>query len=133
MDRSGPQRFEVEQIVAHVDARAAQGNATAVRDAAILRLLYVAALRRGEVCGLRVQDVELDHEDGPRVFPRRKGKREREPVLVGRKTGAALAVSAYTAADRSPTGQASCCGLTAAARGVTGRTVRLQNFVSRSD
>ena len=35
--------------------------------------------------------VDLDHEDGPRVHPRRKGKREREPVLVGRKTGAALA------------------------------------------
>lgn len=89
-DRSGPQRFEVEQIVQHVDGRAAEGDAVAVRDAAILRLLYVAALRRAEVVGLRLQDVDLDHQDGPRVHPRRKGRREREPVLVGRRAGDAL-------------------------------------------
>ncbi len=34
--------------------------------------------------------MDLDHEDGPRVHPRRKGKREREPVLVGKKAGEAL-------------------------------------------
>ena len=90
VDRSGPQRFEVEAIVYHVDQQAAQGDQVAVRDAAILRLLYVAALRRSEVTGLRLQDVDLDGEHGPRVHPRRKGKREREPVLVGKKAGEAL-------------------------------------------
>jgi integrase len=58
VDRSGPQRFEVEAIVQHVDQQAAQGDVLAIRDSAILRLLYVAALRRGEVVGLRVQDVD---------------------------------------------------------------------------
>ncbi|MCC6779882.1 MAG: tyrosine-type recombinase/integrase [Hyphomicrobiales bacterium] len=85
-DRSGPPRHEVELLLARVDEEAAAGGrrqAWAVRDAAILRLLHNAALRRFEVTGLQLQHVQLDHADGPRVLALRKGHTEREAMLVG--------------------------------------------------
>lgn len=91
-DRSGPPRHEVERLVACLDDRAAAGDPKAIRDAAIVRLLHNAGMRRGEVVGLRFpEDVQLDAQDGPTVRPKRKGKREREPVLIGKRAGDALA------------------------------------------
>lgn len=82
-DRSGPPRHQVEQLVEHLADDAAKGDPFAIRDLAIVRLLHGAALRRFEVTGLRLADVQLDHADGPRVTPLRKGHKEREPMLVG--------------------------------------------------
>jgi len=84
-DRSGPQHHEVELLLARLDDEVAGSHRTAfaVRDTAIVRLLHGAALRRFEVTGLRLCDVQLDHADGPRVLPLRKGKREREAMLIG--------------------------------------------------
>lgn len=90
-DRRGPRRADVERLLAHVDELAGQGDRRAVRDAAIVRCLYCCAMRRGEVAGLRLEDVALDGSDGAIVAPRRKGARTRQPLLVSERTAAALA------------------------------------------
>lgn len=77
------QRHQVEQLLAHLDELAAGGDARAVRDVAIVRLLHGAAFRRFEALGLRVADVQLEHPDGACVWPLRKGHRERERMLIG--------------------------------------------------
>lgn len=87
-DRSGPRRHEVQRLVEHVDGEAATGDRQAVRDAAIVRLLFCAGLRRSEAGQLRVEDIDLA---APCVKPRRKGKRERAAVTVSPGTAAALA------------------------------------------
>ncbi len=89
-DRSGPRRADVERLLAHVDELAAQGKRRAVRDAAMLRCLYCCAMRRGEVAGLRLEDVNLEGPDGPIVSPRRKGARTRQPLGVSERTAAAI-------------------------------------------
>ena len=55
-------------------ARAADADGLAMRDHAILELLYGGGLRVGEICGLRVEDVRLDVQ---RVMVRGKGDKER--------------------------------------------------------
>lgn len=84
-DRSGPPRHEVELLLARLDDEVADGPRVsfAIRDTAIVRLLHGAALRRFEVTGLRLCDVQLEHADGPRLMVLRKGKREREAMLIG--------------------------------------------------
>jgi site-specific recombinase XerC len=92
-DRSGPPRHEIELLLSRLDEQVERGGrrlAWAVRDVAIVRLLHGAALRRFEVTGLRIRDVELEHQDGPRVLALRKGKRERESMLVGPLAAASL-------------------------------------------
>lgn len=89
-DRSGPRRDDVERLVEHVDELAAGGDRRAVRDAAIVRLLYTAAMRRAEVVGLQVEHVQLDHADGPGILAKRKGSRERQLVLISDRSAAAL-------------------------------------------
>lgn len=81
-DRSGPRRGDVERLFACLDDAAANGDRRAVRDAAMLRLLYVGALRRSEAAGLRLDDFDANGEGGPVVKPRRKGHKERKAVLV---------------------------------------------------
>lgn len=49
-------------------------NANAVRDRAILELLYASGMRVSELCGARVQDIDLEAKE-MRVFG--KGSRER--------------------------------------------------------
>ena len=68
-----------------------------VRDRAILELLYAAGLRVSELCGLDVDDVDLD---GQRVRVLGKGGRERE-VPVG--DVAAVAVAEYLVWARGAT------------------------------
>lgn len=87
-DRRGPPRHEVELMLARLDDKATTGDKRAVRDAAILRLLHNAALRRNEVVGLRwPQDVDLS---GSAVLTKIKGHRERRRVVVGPKAAASL-------------------------------------------
>lgn len=90
-DRSGPRRGDVERLLACVDERAAAGEQQAIRDAAILRCLYNNAMRRGEVTGLRVGDVDLAGPDGARCWPQRKGARTRQALGLSDKTAAAIA------------------------------------------
>ncbi len=75
-------------------ARAADADGLALRDHAILELLYAGGLRVGEICSLRVEDVRLDQQ---RAQVRGKGDKERI-VPLGRK--ACEALEAYLARGR---------------------------------
>ena len=89
-DRSGPSRAEVLQLVEYVQAEAAAGSVSAIRNVAIIRILHGAALRRNEVVTLDLDHVQLDHGDGPSLMVLRKGKRERVRVGIGPKAAQAL-------------------------------------------
>jgi integrase/recombinase XerD len=67
-------------------ARAADAGSLALRDHAILELLYAGGLRVGEICALKVEDVRLDQQ---RAQVRGKGDKERI-VPLGRKACEAL-------------------------------------------
>jgi integrase len=55
------------------------------------RIASLGAQRRGEVAGLRLEDVNLHAPDGATVSPRRKGARTRQPLGVSERTAAAIA------------------------------------------
>jgi integrase/recombinase XerD len=69
-----------------VAARSADAGGLALRDHAILELLYAGGLRVGEICSLRVEDVHLDQG---RAQVRGKGDKERI-VPLGRSAVEAL-------------------------------------------
>jgi integrase/recombinase XerD len=69
-----------------VAARSADADGLALRDHAILELLYAGGLRVGEICALRVEDVHLDQA---RAQVRGKGDKERI-VPLGRSAVDAL-------------------------------------------
>jgi integrase/recombinase XerD len=69
-----------------VAARSADADGLALRDHAILELLYAGGLRVGEICALRVEDVHLDQG---RAQVRGKGDKERI-VPLGRSAVEAL-------------------------------------------
>lgn len=69
-----------------VAARAADADGLALRDHAILELLYAGGLRVGEICGLGVEDLHLDQA---RAQVRGKGDKERI-VPLGRSAVEAL-------------------------------------------
>ncbi|ADW68600.1 tyrosine recombinase [Granulicella tundricola] len=71
-----------------VAARAADADGIALRDHAILELLYAGGLRVGEICALRVEDVRLEDQ---RAQVRGKGDKERI-VPLGRQACDALAI-----------------------------------------
>ena len=77
-----------------VAARAADADGLALRDHAILELLYGGGLRVGEICALRVEDVAAEMA---RVQVRGKGDKERI-VPLGRQ--AVEAVERYMALGR---------------------------------
>jgi integrase/recombinase XerD len=72
--------------VTGVAARAADADGLALRDHAILELLYAGGLRVGEICALREEDVHLDQA---RAQVRGKGDKERI-VPLGRSAVEAL-------------------------------------------
>jgi integrase/recombinase XerD len=69
-----------------VAARAADADGLALRDHALLELLYAGGLRVGEICALRVEDLHLDVA---RAQVRGKGDKERI-VPLGRSAVEAL-------------------------------------------
>lgn len=87
-DRRGPVRGEVERLFAHLDALAAEGDALAARDVALVALLHNAGLRRQEALQLQVADVELGAV--ALVVTRRKGFREKTRVRIGTLAGERL-------------------------------------------
>lgn len=123
-DRAGPRRGDVERLFATVDDAAAAGSPQAVRDGALLRLCYVAALRRSEATGLRFpEDVDLDG-DAPCVRPRRKGHRERKAVAITVRV--AEAIGAWVAVRGTEAGPlfVRCKGREDGAGPLNGETVR---------
>lgn len=78
-----PKRDTVETLVEFVDHAAASGNAQAVRDAAIIRLLFSCGLRRNEALQVRMEDLDFATNT---LATRRKGKKDREPVKLTEKT-----------------------------------------------
>ena len=81
---------EVSEMLARVGAaaRAADADGLALRDHAVVELLYAGGLRAGEIVGLREEDVRLDVQT---VLVRGKGDKERV-VPIGEKAVAALRV-----------------------------------------
>ncbi len=79
---------EVEEMLERTGsaARAADADSLALRDHAILELLYAGGLRVGEICALREEDLHLDQA---RVQVRGKGDKERI-VPLGTRAIAAL-------------------------------------------
>lgn len=89
-DLRGPRKAEIEQLIKHVDEMAAKGDRYAVRDSAIIRLLYVGAFRRSEVVSIRLEDFGRT-DAGVMVRIRRKGQKERTPVLITERTATSIA------------------------------------------
>lgn len=83
-DTAGPGRSGVRLLLETLDSRL---DAKAKRDRAAVRLLYDLALRRGEVVGLDLADVDID---GGKVLVLRKGKREKLALTLPVPTKEAL-------------------------------------------
>ena len=69
-------RDQMDRILAGLAARAATGDALAIRDLAMVELLYASALRVSELVGLDVHDADLD-----RLTVRVLGKGSKERVV----------------------------------------------------
>jgi integrase/recombinase XerC len=69
-------RQQVNDILASVQVRADTGDAIAVRDLAIIELLYASALRVSELTGLSMRDIDLG-----RLTVRVLGKGSKERVV----------------------------------------------------
>ncbi len=98
-DTEGPGTRNVRKMLGLVEGRKkrsnregnqheAQTNPKAIRDFAILRLLYDLALRRGEVVALDVGDVDLQ---GRKIKVKGKGRAEKEILTLPEPTAKALA------------------------------------------
>lgn len=83
-DTRGPGRHGVRAVAAVVGSR---HDAKGVRDVAIVRLLYTMGLRRAEVRGLDVADV---NESAAQLGIVGKGRREKEWLTIPPRTLAAL-------------------------------------------
>ncbi len=88
-------RAQVGELLAGLAARAADADPVAVRDVAIVELLYASALRVSELVGIRPADVDLDRRT-VRVLG--KGGRERVVPFGG---PAAAALDRYRAGARA--------------------------------
>jgi len=83
-DTRGPGAENVRRMIA---AQATRRDPKGRRDLAILHLLYGLGLRRGEIVGLDLRDLDLD---GGILWVLGKGKREREALTVPDTTRAVL-------------------------------------------
>ncbi len=91
-----PRPLPVDDCAALVETRAADGRPAALRDRALVELLYGAGLRVGEVSALDVRDVDL-HRGDVRVLG--KGGKER---VVPLPRAARDALEAYLESRRGP-------------------------------
>ncbi|MCW2756090.1 MAG: tyrosine recombinase XerD subunit [Marmoricola sp.] len=86
-----PKALALSDVEAILDAAGAPGTALALRDRALLEVLYGTGARISEAVGLDVDDLDLGSEDsGGTVLLRGKGSKERI-VPVGRFARAAVA------------------------------------------
>jgi integrase/recombinase XerC len=69
-------RSQMQALLDRLEAAAAAGDAVAVRDLAIIELLYASALRVSELVGLDTEDVDLD-----RLTVRVTGKGDKQRVV----------------------------------------------------
>jgi integrase/recombinase XerC len=109
-------RPQMDGILSGLSARAQTGDAIAIRDLAIVELLYASALRVSELTGLDVRDADLG-----RLTVRVLGKGSKERV-VPFGVPAKDALAAWVAVR--PTLQAAGAGVTGAGAGVTGAGAR---------
>jgi len=70
------QQEHMTDVIGRLTARAESGDPVALRDVAIVELLYASALRVSELCGLDVDDLDLD-----RLTVRVMGKGSKERVV----------------------------------------------------
>jgi integrase/recombinase XerD len=96
-----PKAISTEQVARILDSVGGEGPA-ALRDRALLELVYASGARISEATGLDVDDVRLDREQAE-VLLRGKGRKERVVPLGGY---AADAVGAYLVRARSALAQA---------------------------
>jgi integrase/recombinase XerC len=88
-DMRGPDLAEVKAMI---NQAGAHGNdKLARRDQAIVVLTYDLGLRRAELCGLDLGDVELEEGIPAAVWIIGKGKRERQRLTVPKSVGKVLA------------------------------------------
>lgn len=89
-DMSGPDQGDVKNLF-RAAADMGEGK-QAIRDRAIIALIYDLDLRRAECCGLDLGDVEMDRDGQPRsVRITGKGKKEKQRLTLPEVTGRALA------------------------------------------
>jgi integrase/recombinase XerD len=110
-----PKAISLGDVEKLLDAAGAPGTALAMRDRALLEVLYGTGARISEAVGLDVDDLELDLEDpaGSTVLLRGKGSKERI-VPVG--TFARDAVQAYLVRGRPDLVSAGSTGASSAGR-----------------
>ncbi len=92
-----PKAIALADVERLLEAAGAAGTALALRDRALLEVLYGTGARISEAVGLDLDDLELDDPAGGSVLLRGKGSKERV-VPVGRY--AAEAVQAYVVRGR---------------------------------
>ncbi len=92
-----PKAISLGDVEKLLDAAGAAGTALALRDRALLEILYGTGARISEAVGLDVDDLELEDPAGSSVLLRGKGSKERI-VPVG--SFAREAVQAYVVRGR---------------------------------
>ena len=83
-DTAGPGQDAIRSMI---DMSAGRGDPKGLRDVAILRVFHDLGLRRREVLGIDLADVDLN---AGKVSVRRKGKHESEKLTLPKKTCKAL-------------------------------------------
>ena len=105
-----PKAIPLGDVERLLEAAGAAGTALALRDRALLEILYGTGARISEAVGLDVDDLELEDPAGSSVLLRGKGSKERI-VPVGR--FAREAVQAYVVRGRPDLLEAGTAGATA--------------------
>ena len=92
-----PKAIDVDEVVRILEASSVGGTPLALRDRALLEVLYGTGARISEAVGLDLDDVTLDGADGALVHLRGKGGKER---IVPMGSYAAAALSAFVVQSR---------------------------------